>query len=62
MISQVQDGDVILLHDLSDSSVDAALAIVDRLQREGFTFVTASRLAQLRGTKITPGQTYLSFP
>ena len=62
VISQVQDGDVILLHDLSDSSVDAALAIVDRLQREGFTFVTASRLAQLRGTKITPGQTYLSFP
>ena len=62
VISQVQDGDVILLHDLCDSSVDAALAIVDRLQREGFTFVTASRLAQLRGTKITPGQTYLSFP
>ena len=62
VISQVQDGDVILLHDLSDSSVDAALAIVDRLQREGFTFVTASRLAQLRDTAIKPGQTYLSFP
>ena len=62
VISQVRDGDVILLHDLSDSSVDAALAIVDRLHQEGFTFVTASRLAQLRNTAINPGQTYLSFP
>ena len=62
VISQVQDGDVILLHDLSDSSVDAALAIVDRLHQEGFTFVTVSRLAQLRNTEINPGQTYLSFP
>lgn len=62
VISQVQDGDVILLHDLSDSSVDAALSIIDRLHEEGFTFVTASRLAQLRRTAIKPGQTYLSFP
>lgn len=62
VISQVQDGDVILLHDLSDSSVDAALAIIDRLHEEGFAFVTASRLAQLRGTAIKPGQTYLAFP
>lgn len=62
VISQVQDGDVILLHDLSDSSVDAALSIIDRLHEEGFTFVTASRLAQLRSTAIKPGQTYLSFP
>lgn len=62
VISQVQDGDVILLHDLSDSSVDAALAIIDRLHEEGFAFVTASRLAQLRATAIKPGQTYLAFP
>ncbi len=62
VISQVRDGDVILLHDLSDSSVDAALAIIDRLHEEGFAFVTASRLAQLRATAIKPGQTYLAFP
>lgn len=62
VVSQVRDGDVILLHDLSDSSVDAALAIIDRLHEEGFVFVTASRLAQLRGTAIKPGQTYLAFP
>ena len=62
VISQVRDGDVILLHDLSDSSVDAALAIVDRLQEDGFQFVTASQLASLRGVIPQPGKTYKCFP
>ena len=62
VLRQVKDGDVILLHDMSDSSVNAALAIVDDLQRRGFTFVTASRLAQLRGTRLRPGKTYTAFP
>lgn len=62
VVSQVRDGDVILLHDLSDSSVDAALAIVDRLQEDGFRFVTVSQLAALRGAKLQPGVVYQSFP
>ena len=62
VVSQVQDGDVILLHDLSDSSVDAALSIIDRLQKEGFRFVTVSRLAALRGIALLPGKTYKCFP
>lgn len=62
VISQVQDGDVILLHDLSDSSVDAALSIIDRLQHEGFQFVTVSQLASLRGVSPQPGKTYTCFP
>ncbi len=62
VVSQVQDGDVILLHDLSDSSVDAALAIVDRLLADGFRFVTASALAALRQTVVVPGKTYKRFP
>lgn len=62
VVSQVRDGDVILLHDLSDSSVDAALAIIDRLQKDGFQFVTVSELAALRGAKLQPGDVYQSFP
>jgi peptidoglycan/xylan/chitin deacetylase (PgdA/CDA1 family) len=61
VISQVRSGDVILLHDLSDSSVDAALSIVDTLQGEGFQFVTVSQLAQLRGITPQPGKTYRHF-
>ena len=61
VVSQVQDGDVILLHDMSDSSVDAALQIVDILQRKGFRFVTASQLAQARKQTPVPGTIYTAF-
>lgn len=61
VVEQVQDGDVILLHDMCDCSVDAALSIIDTLQKQGFRFVTVSELAQLRGAEITPGRMYTQF-
>lgn len=61
VISLVQDGDVILLHDMSDSSVDAALVIIDELQEQGFRFVTVSQLAQTRNVTLVPGTVYTSF-
>lgn len=61
VIHQVRDGDVILLHDMSNSSVEAALAIVDALQEQGFRFVTASELAQARNVTLIPGKKYSRF-
>ena len=61
VIDQVQSGDVILLHDMSDSSVDAAFAIIDRLKKQGFTFVTVSELAEIKGISPKPGQIYEHF-
>ncbi len=61
VVADVADGDVILLHDMTSSSVAAALAIVDELQSQGFTFVTASQLAALRGVAPQPGKIYLHF-
>ena len=61
ILSHVRDGDVILLHDMSDSSVDAALAIIDELQEEGYRFVTATELAQAKGVPLVPGQIYTRF-
>ena len=61
VVDAVQDGDVILLHDMSDSSVDAALGIIDQLQKQGFRFVTVSELAKIRGISPKPGQMYCSF-
>lgn len=40
VIDKVQENDIILLHDASDSSVNAAFLIIDELQKEGYTFVT----------------------
>lgn len=40
----VKDGDIILLHDASKSSVEAALQIVDELTEKGYEFVTVDKL------------------
>lgn len=44
VVTEVQEGDIILLHDCYKSSVDAALKIVDILQNEGYEFVTVDEL------------------
>lgn len=61
VLHEVRDGDVILLHDMSDSSVDASLVIIDELQEQGYRFVTASELADARDVTLTPGTKYSSF-
>ena len=62
VLKHVKDGDVILLHDMTATSVRAALDIVDTLQQQGFRFVTVSELAQLREIRLKPGKTYTDFP
>ena len=61
VLDHVRDGDVILLHDMSDSSVEAALMIVDALQEQGYQFVTASELARAKGVPLIPGTKYSRF-
>lgn len=40
----VKEDDIILLHDVYETSVQAALEIVDRLQEKGYTFVTVDEI------------------
>lgn len=61
VISQVESGDIILLHDMCDCSVDAAFGIIDKLSAEGFQFVTVSELARLQKEAIQPGKLYNGF-
>ena len=61
VLKQVKDGDIVLLHDMSASSVDAALDITDILIEEGFELVTVSELAKRRSMQLKPGQMYTSF-
>ncbi len=44
VVEHVQDGDIILMHDLYGSSVDAAVQIVDALLGKGYCFVTVDEL------------------
>ena len=62
VLETVSDGDIILLHDMSTSSVQAALDIVDALLKEDYEFVTVSELARLRGLRPKGGTVYTKFP
>ncbi len=44
VVTEAGENDIILLHDCYDSSVDAALRIIDILKKQGFEFVTVDRL------------------
>ena len=61
VLDKVRDGDIVLLHDMTVSSVQAALDIVDTLQEQDFRLVTVSELAKLRSARLKPGQMYSSF-
>lgn len=58
LASNVRDGDIILMHDIYPSSVEAALAAVDELCRQGFRFVTVAELMEYRGIAPESGQVY----
>ena len=62
VLEKVQDGDIILLHDMTTASMEAALAIVDELMKQEYEFVTVSELARLRGIRPKPGTVYKKFP
>ena len=46
VVWQAKDGDIILFHDIYDSSVDSALRIIDALTERGFCFATVEQLLQ----------------
>ena len=54
----VHDGDVVLLHDSYETSVDAALAAIDTLSARGFVFVTLEELFARMGVVPQTGCLY----
>jgi peptidoglycan/xylan/chitin deacetylase (PgdA/CDA1 family) len=44
VVSKVEENDIILLHDASESSVKAAFKIIDALEEEGYVFVTVDEI------------------
>ena len=61
IVEQAQDGDVVLMHDLYETSVRGALAAIDELQSrtdKTYAFVTVSQLAAIHGITLEPGVVY----
>lgn len=58
VLESVTPGSIILLHDIHPSSVEAALQLVDRLEEQGYVFVTVEELFALYGIQTRPGVMY----
>ena len=57
-ILKARSGDIILMHDLKSSSVEAALEAIDILQAQGYEFVTISELSEINDCPLYGGDVY----
>lgn len=48
----IKNGSVVLMHDIYSTTVDAAIQMVDRLQKEGYTFVTVPEMIYTQNNKV----------
>ncbi len=60
VLDNVKDGDIILMHDLYESTAQASETIIPELISRGFQLVTVSELSSYRGGMI-PGKSYSQF-
>lgn len=61
ILEQVEDGSIILMHDLYSATVDASEIIIPELIKQGYKLVTVSELAELRGVTLEAGEVYYDF-
>ena len=52
VLSTVRDGDIILMHDLYENTLEAFCRIADTLKAQGYEFVTVSELLELNAQSV----------
>ncbi len=58
VLNQVQDGDIVLMHELYEATGNAVLQIVPELVNRGYQIVTVSEMAAAKGYSLQAGQLY----
>lgn len=61
IVSNAKDGDIVLMHDLRECTLEGVTRAMDTLEDRGFAFVTVSELAAIKGVKLEPGVVYNGF-
>lgn len=56
----IQDGDIVLMHDLYPSTAEAVQKLVPRLIKQGYQLVTVDELFHYKGIKAEAGKVYMS--
>jgi peptidoglycan/xylan/chitin deacetylase (PgdA/CDA1 family) len=60
VLGSARPGDIVLMHDIHPTTVDAVPGILQALTEQGYHFVTVSQL--LQGVRLNPGQAYSGNP
>lgn len=58
ILDNVEDGDIVLMHDLYETSVEATREVLPILYSRGYQVVTVSELAKLKGQNLENGNLY----
>ncbi len=61
IVENAHDGGIVLLHDIYMTSIDGALLAMERLEKEGYAFVTIDEMIELKGIKLDRNKTYFHF-
>lgn len=61
IIKNAKDGNIILLHDIFKTSVNAAIKAIDELKKQGYEFVTIEEMAYLKSVDLDKTKTYFNF-
>lgn len=57
-IDEVDNGDIILMHEIYKTSIDAVQPIIDELKKQGYEFVTVTELYNKKGVPLENGKVY----
>lgn len=58
VLSKVKDGDIILMHDIYESTAEAVEILVPKLKEQGFLIVTVSEMAKYKGKELEKHKAY----
>ena len=62
VMSNLDNGEIILMHDIHSQTIDAAIAMIPKIIDEGYQLVTVTELAEARNISLKDGEKYFSFP
>ncbi|MCM1159502.1 MAG: polysaccharide deacetylase family protein [Bacteroidales bacterium] len=60
-LSQIKDGDIVLMHDIYESTAEAVELLVPRLKEQGYQILSVSELAHYKGKSLELGKAYGGF-
>lgn len=61
VMKNVKDGDIVLFHDIYDTTYEAIKQLLPALKEQGYQFVTVRELAELKGGHLENGTKYFKF-